>query len=184
MVQQVLQQAGQALIPFTRDEAHAAFAKRAMDRQAAINKEISEVVILEKFGLQVNISDGKLMVFTAILAIILSCLGLFGLVSLNVAAKKKEFSIRKVLGAGTLDMAKGVNQQYIWILLVATIIGAPASYFVMGVFLDSVYKYHIPVEYISIAVGIIAIFAISFLTVSALVVKVIRENPVDALRTE
>ena len=132
-----------------------------------------------------NISGhGKLMVFTATLAIILSCLGLFGLVSLSVAAKKKDFSIRKVLGASALDMAKGVNQQYIWILLIATIIGAPVSYFVMGAFLDSVYKYHIPVQYFSIATGIIAIFVIAFLTVSALVVKVIRDNPVDALRTE
>ncbi len=132
-----------------------------------------------------NISGhGKLMVFTATLAIILSCLGLFGLVSLSVAAKKKDFSIRKVLGAGAMDMAKGVNQHYIWILLVATIIGAPVSYFVMGAFLDSVYKYHIPVQFFSIATGIIAIFVIAFLTVSALVVKVIRDNPVDALRTE
>ena len=132
-----------------------------------------------------NISGhGKLMVFTATLAIILSCLGLFGLVSLSVAAKKKDFSIRKVLGAGAFDMAKGVNQQYIWILLIATIIGSPVSYFVMGAFLDSVYKYHIPVQYLSIISGIIAIFVIAFLTVSALVVKVIRDNPVDALRTE
>jgi putative ABC transport system permease protein len=127
---------------------------------------------------------GKLMVFTATLAIILSCLGLFGLVSLNVAAKKKDFSIRKVLGAGTWEMAKGVNQQYIWILLIASIIGAPASYYVMVALLDSVYKYHIPVEYSSIATGVIAIFVIAFITVSALVVKVIRDNPADALRTE
>jgi putative ABC transport system permease protein len=124
------------------------------------------------------------MTFTAVLAIILSCLGLFGLVSLSVAAKKKDFSIRKVLGAGVLDMAKGVNQQYIWILLVASLIGAPLSYYTMIALLDSVYKYHIPVQYTSIATGVIAIFVIAFLTVSALVVKVIRDNPVDALRTE
>jgi putative ABC transport system permease protein len=132
-----------------------------------------------------NISGhGKLMVFTATLAIILSCLGLFGLVSLNVAAKKKDFSIRKVLGAGVWDITKGVNQQYIWILLIASVIGAPISYFVMVAMLDSIYKYHIPVEYSTVATGVIAIFVIAFLTVSALVVKVIRDNPVDALRTE
>ena len=124
------------------------------------------------------------MTFTAVLAIILSCLGLFGLVSLSIAAKKKDFSIRKVLGAGVLDMAKGVNQQYIWILLIASLIGAPLSYYTMIALLDSVYKYHIPVHYTSIATGVIAIFVIAFLTVSALVVKVVRDNPVDALRTE
>ena len=57
-------------------------------------------------------------------------------------------------------------------------------YFVMELFLDSVYEYHVPVYYLSIATGIIAVFIIAFLTVSALVVKVIRDNPVDALRTE
>jgi len=126
----------------------------------------------------------KLMGFTATLAIILSCLGLFGLVSLSIAAKRKDFSIRKVLGAGTMAMVKGVNQQYIWILLIASILGAPVSYFVMGAFLDSVYEYHIPVQYLSIAVGVVAIFVIAFITVSVLVVKVLRDNPVDALRTE
>ena len=126
----------------------------------------------------------KLMGFTATLAIILSCLGLFGLVSLNVEAKKKDFSIRKVLGAGSLDMAKSVNQQYIWILLIATIIGAPLSYYIMGMFMDNVYEYHIPIYFTSIASGILAIFVIAFITVSALVVKVVRDNPVDALRTE
>ena len=130
------------------------------------------------------VKHSKLMGFTATLAIILSCLGLFGLVSLSVAGKKKDFSIRKVLGAGTIDMAKGVNQQYIWILLIATIIGGPLSYYIMGAFLDSVYEYHVPIYLSSIASGIIAIFVIAFLTVSALVVKVVRDNPVDALRTE
>ena len=81
-------------------------------------------------------------------------------------------------------MAKGVNQQYIWILLIASIIGAPASYYLMKTLLDSVYKYHIPVEYSTIATGVIAIFVIALITVSALVVKVIRDNPADALRTE
>jgi ABC-type antimicrobial peptide transport system permease subunit len=126
----------------------------------------------------------KLIGFSATLAIVLSCLGLFGLVSLNVTAKKKDFSIKKVLGAGNLEMAKGVNQQYIWILIIATIIGAPLSYFVMIQFMDSVYDYHIPVQWTSIAMGVVAIFLIAFLTVLSLIVKVIRDNPVDALRTE
>lgn len=126
----------------------------------------------------------KLIGFSATLAIILSCLGLFGLVSLNVTAKKKDFSIKKVLGAGNLEMAKSVNQQYIWILVIATIIGAPLSYFVMIQFLDSVYDYHIPVQWFSVAMGVVAIFLIAFLTVLSLIIKVIRDNPVDALRTE
>lgn len=126
----------------------------------------------------------KLIGFSATLAIVLSCLGLFGLVSLNVTARKKDFSIKKVLGAGNMAMAKSVNQQYIWILVIATIIGAPISYFVMVQFLDSVYDYHVPVTWSSIALGVVAIFLIAFLTVFSLIIKVIKDNPVDALRTE
>ena len=126
----------------------------------------------------------KLIGFSATLAIVLSCLGLFGLVSLNVTAKKKDFSIKKVLGAGNLEMAKSVNQQYVWILVIASIIGAPVSYFVMIQFMDSVYDYHVPVQWTSIALGILMIFLIAFLTVLSLIIKVIRDNPVEALRTE
>jgi ABC-type lipoprotein release transport system permease subunit len=130
------------------------------------------------------VGHSKLIGFTATLAIILSCMGLFGLVSLNVASRMKEFSIRKVLGAGSLSIARGVNRQYIWLLVIATVIGAPLSYYVMVAFLDSVYEYHTPVQIPSIGLGIIAIFLIAAVTVSSLVVKVIKTNPVNALRSE
>jgi ABC-type antimicrobial peptide transport system permease subunit len=130
------------------------------------------------------VGHSKLIGFTATLAIILSCMGLFGLVSLNVAARMKEFSIRKVLGAGSMNIAKRVNRQYIWLLIIATGIGAPLSYYVMVAFLDSVYEYHVPVQVPSIILGIISIFLVALLTVSSLVVKVVRTNPVNALRSE
>ena len=126
----------------------------------------------------------KLLGFIASLAIVLSSMGLFGLVSLNVEARRKDFSIKKVLGANTMEMAKGVNQQFIWILIIASIIGAPLSYFVVHSFLETIYEYHVPVSITSIVAGITLIFIIAFLTVSSLLVKVIRENPVDSLRSE
>jgi hypothetical protein len=126
----------------------------------------------------------RLIGATAIMAIILSCMGLFGLVSLNVASRMKEFSIRKVLGAGPLAMAKRVNKQYIWLLVIASMIGAPASYFLMVALLDSIYKYHVPVQVPTILLGTVAIFVVAFLTVSSLVAKVIRANPVNSLRNE
>ncbi len=130
------------------------------------------------------IGHSKLLGFSAVLAVILSCMGLFGLVSLNVATRMKEFSIRKVLGAGPLSLAKRVNQQYLWLLIVATVIGAPLSYFLMNALLDSVYKYHVPVYMYSILIGILVIFLVALLTVSSLVVKVVRSSPVNALRNE
>jgi ABC-type antimicrobial peptide transport system permease subunit len=130
------------------------------------------------------VGHSKLIGFTATLAIILSCMGLFGLVSLNVASKMKEFSIRKVLGAGSMSIAKRVNLQYVWLLIIATVFGAPLSYLAMVALLDSVYEYHVPVQMVSILLGIFMIFLVALLTVSSLVVKVVRSNPVNALRSE
>jgi len=130
------------------------------------------------------IGHSKLLGFSATLAVILSCMGLFGLVSLNVATRMKEFSIRKVLGAGAMSMFKRVNQQYVWLLIIATVIGAPMSYFVMNIFLDSVYEYHVPVYIFSILLGIVMVFIVALITVSSLVVKVVRSSPVNALRNE
>lgn len=130
------------------------------------------------------VGHSRLIGATATLAIILSCMGLFGLVSLNVASKMKEFSIRKVLGAGPLAMAHRVNMQYIWLLLIATVIGTPLSYLAMVSMLDSIYEYHVPVEFPSLAMGIIMIFIIALVTVSSLIAKVVRSSPVNALRNE
>lgn len=131
------------------------------------------------------VGHSKLIGFTATLAIILSCMGLFGLVSLNVAARMKEFSIRKVLGAGALAIAGRVNRQYMWLLVIAVILGTPMSYFVMVAFLDSVYESsHVPIAAPSFILGIFMIFLVAALTVSSLVLKVIKTSPVNSLRTE
>lgn len=126
----------------------------------------------------------KLIGFPAIMAILLSSLGLFGLVSLNLAAKKKDFSIRKVLGANVGTMVRLVNKQYIGLLIIATFIGAPVSYYLMKGFLDTVYTYHVPVYWFTVALGIIVIFIVALVTVSSLIIRVLKDNPVEALRTE
>ncbi len=129
---------------------------------------------------------GKIMAFTATLAVILSCMGLFGLVSLNVARKMRDFSIRKVLGAGLSSIVGGVNQQFIWLLGIAVVIGGPLSYFVMQLFFASVYDsgYYMPVEVLSVMYGVFLLVITAVVTVSSQVYKVLVSNPVDSLRNE
>ncbi len=127
---------------------------------------------------------GKIMGFTATLAIILSCMGLFGLVSLNVSARMREFSIRKVLGAEILHIFNGVNRQYIWLILIACFLGLPISYYFVNMLLEEVYAYHMPLTMGPLILATIFIFTVSLLTVSSLIYKVIVANPVDALRSE
>ena len=71
-------------------------------------------------------------------------MGLYGLVTLNVTARIKEFSVRKVLGAGIKDLTTNISKQYIILLSIAIVIGAPASFFLMSFILDFTYSYHLP----------------------------------------
>ena len=129
-------------------------------------------------------SHGRIMGFTATLAIILSCMGLFGLVSLNVATRMKEFSIRKVLGAGVSAIFHGVNRQYIWLISIACILGLPISYFLVSALFEKVYKYHMPLTASPFVMATIFIFGVALITVSSQIYKVIVSNPVDSLRDE
>ena len=124
------------------------------------------------------------MGFTATLAIILSCMGLFGLVSLNVATRMKEFSVRKVLGAGVASIFNGVNRQYIWILGISCVLGLPIAYFLVGNLLDTVYEYHMPMTVVPLVLAAVFLFTVAILTVSSQIYKVVVSNPVDALRQE
>ncbi|MBK7871091.1 MAG: ABC transporter permease [Saprospiraceae bacterium] len=127
---------------------------------------------------------GKLMTFLAILTIVLSCMGLFGLVSLNVAARMKEFSIRKVLGANVPEIIKQVNRQFLIVLVLATIIGIPASYYGIKSFLDVAYIYHMPMKMTFVMTGAILLLFTAILTVFSQIRKVLIANPVHGLRDE
>ncbi|MDX1941844.1 MAG: FtsX-like permease family protein [Saprospiraceae bacterium] len=127
---------------------------------------------------------GKLMTFAAILTIVLSCMGLFGLVSLNVAARMKEFSIRKVLGAGVPEMIRQVNRQFLLVLIIATMLGIPASYFAIGALLEVAYIYHMPLNMTLVVLGAILLLVTAVLTVSSQIRKVLISNPVNGLRDE
>lgn len=126
----------------------------------------------------------RIMTFTATLAIILSCMGLFGLVSLNVATRMKEFSIRKVLGAGITAIFKGVNRQYFWILTIACVLGLPVAYVLVDSLFDEVYEYHMPLTLAPFIMAALFLFSVALLTVSSQIYKVVVSNPVDSLRQE
>jgi len=127
---------------------------------------------------------GKLMGFNAGLAIILSCMGLFGLVSLKVAGKMKDFSIMKVLGAGISHLISGVNRQFAWVLVIATIIGGPVSFLLVKTLFESVYTYYMPLTVIPVILGGFLLLFMAAITVSSQIYKVIVTNPVDSLRDE
>ena len=111
-------------------------------------------------------------------------MGLFGLVSLKVTSKMKEFSIRKVLGAGISHLINGVNRQFLWVLIIATIIGGPLSLFLSKTLFETVYTYYMPITVIPVLYGGVLLFFTAAITVSSQIYKVIVTNPVDSLRDE
>jgi putative ABC transport system permease protein len=120
----------------------------------------------------------------ASLAVLLATLGLYGLVTLNVTGRIKEFSVRKILGAGVGSITGNITRQYIVLFIAALAIGAPLSYFLMTNLFDMIYNYHMPVTFsgVLIAAGIL-VFVLLF-TISTQIRKVLRFNPVDGLKSE
>ncbi|MFQ5629183.1 MAG: ABC transporter permease, partial [bacterium] len=100
----------------------------------------------EVFAFVAQLTEGirKLFAFIAVVALLISCMGLFGLVSLNIEKRRKEFSIRKVLGANIRHIMALVNRQFVVLLVVATIVAVPAGYFILDMLLDEVYTYRVP----------------------------------------
>ncbi len=126
----------------------------------------------------------KLFSFVGVVALFLSCMGLFGLVSLNVAKRMKEFSIRKVLGASVANVAKLINREFLLLLVLVSLLAAPVSYFLVSALIDAVYAYHVPVTATPMIISVIAIFVTALMTVSSQVYRVAVADPVETLRNE
>jgi predicted permease len=126
---------------------------------------------------------GTLFTFFAILAIAISCLGLYGLSAYIAEQRTREIGIRKALGASITNIVYLLNTRFVVPVLAAMIIAAPLAYYAMNKWLEGfAYKVNFSWGLVFIA-GFIA-FAISLLTVSYESFKAARVNPVKSLRSE
>jgi putative ABC transport system permease protein len=125
----------------------------------------------------------KLFIVFAILAIIIGCVGLFGLSAYTASQRIKEIGIRKVLGASVTDITKMLSKDFLKLVVIAIVIASPIAWWVMNKWLqDFAYRVHIT-WWIFAAAGLIALL-IAMLTVSLQAVKAAIANPVKSLRTE
>ncbi|MDN5203753.1 ABC transporter permease [Fulvivirgaceae bacterium BMA10] len=140
----------------------------------------------EVFERQFQQEEGsiKILAFVATLALILSCIGLFGLVSFNITKRMKEISIRKVLGANMMVITKLINNNFIWLMLIAVLIGGPLGYFMMDALLDVIFKFRKPITGLPFIIGGGSLLLTAILTVSSQVYKVAKSNPAETLRDE
>jgi ABC-type antimicrobial peptide transport system permease subunit len=111
-------------------------------------------------------------------------MGLYGLVTLNVSGRIREFSIRKTLGAGIKNISSVVMRQYVVLTLVALIIGAPVSYVFTKAYLSWLFAYPMPISYRSVVFSMFLLVVVILAVISTQVFKVFRLNPVKGLKTE
>jgi len=125
----------------------------------------------------------RLMSYAASTAILIACLGLFGLASFMVERRTKEIGIRKVLGASVSQVVILLSKDFTRLVLIALIIAAPVAYLAMSRWLqDFAYRINIGWWVFALAGGLA--FLIALLTVSSQAIKAALANPVEALRYE
>jgi putative ABC transport system permease protein len=118
-----------------------------------------------------------------ILAIALACLGLFGLVSFSVQQRTKEIGIRKTLGAGTGSIVALVAQEYIRLVILASLIASPIAWYAASRWLEG-FAYRTELSAWTFAVVMLLTFALVMMMIGLQSVKAAMKNPVESLRYE
>jgi ABC-type antimicrobial peptide transport system permease subunit len=117
------------------------------------------------------------------IAIFISCLGLYGLVSFMAVQRTKEVGIRKVLGASAQNIVYLLSKEFTLLIIIAFVISAPVAYYIMHQWLQN-YSYRIELGAPIFLLAIISSIIIAWITVGHRAIKTAMANPVKSLRTE
>ena len=126
---------------------------------------------------------GKLAAVFATLAILISCLGLFGLASFIAAQRTKEIGIRKVVGASVFNLWKMLSKDFVILVIIASIIAVPIGWYLLSNWLQS-YSYRTEITWWVFVIAVAGAVLITLLTVSYQAVKAAMMNPVNSLKSE
>ncbi len=122
------------------------------------------------------------LIFTS-LAILVACMGLFGLASFTILQKTKEIGIRKVLGASVGSILQGLYKEFAWLILIAFLLAVPVAWLSISKWLQG-YAFRIHIQPVLFLLPLLVILLVAILTVSYQTVRAALANPVKALRTE
>ena len=125
----------------------------------------------------------QLIWIASAVAILISCLGLLGLVSLSVQKRTKEIGIRKVLGATVSGIVTMLSRDFVKLVLIAIVIASPLAWWAMNKWLED-FAYRIDIQWWMFAMAGLAAILIALLTVSWQAIRAAVANPVDSLRDE
>jgi ABC-type antimicrobial peptide transport system permease subunit len=166
-------------------------ARQALDKIGTVFKKYAPAIPFDyKFAdqeyakkLSTEVRIGKLSFFFSILAIFISCLGLFGLASFIAEQRTKEIGVRKILGASVFNIWRLLSRDFLGLVILSCFISIPVAYYYLNEWLQK-YQYHTQISWWIFAVAIGGAIIITILTVSFQAIKAAVANPVKSLRTE
>jgi putative ABC transport system permease protein len=120
----------------------------------------------------------------ASIAVLLASLGLYGLVTLNVSGRVREFSIRKTLGASLQNITSIIMKQYVWLTIISLAIGAPISFFFTKAYLNMLFAYPMPISNSGIIMSLMILVVVLLAVISTQIRRVMKANPVEGLKVE
>ncbi len=126
---------------------------------------------------------GKIMNIAMVVAILISCIGLFGLITYMAAQRTKEIGIRKVLGASVAGITVMLAKEFVFLIIIAMVIASPVAYYLIHQWLRG-FAYRVNISWWLFALAGIAAILIALLTISYHALKAALANPVKSLRAE
>ena len=151
------------------------------------NRPFSYFFVDDMFDRQYRSEDrfGKLFLYFAVLAILISCLGLLGLASYSTLQRTKEIGVRKVLGASVAGIVRLLSRDFLLLVGIAFLVATPLSFWLMKRWLDGfASRINIFSAWWIFAAGGIIALGIALFTISFQAVRAAMVNPVDSLRSE
>ncbi|GAB2591568.1 ABC transporter permease [Spirosoma areae] len=139
----------------------------------------------EQLGEQYRAEErfSSIILVFSILSLVIACLGLYGLLAYSTSQKTKEIGIRKVLGATVNGLAVMLSQDFLKLIVLASVIATPIAWYIMRRWLQS-FAYRIAMEWWMFAGSALLVLGIALLTVSYQTIKAALMNPVKSLRSE
>ena len=122
------------------------------------------------------------MLFSS-LAMVLACLGLFGLSAFTIEQRTKEIGIRKVLGASIQNLLIMVTKDFVILVIIAFVVATPVALWTMDKWLQS-YAYRVEIHWYTFAIAGISALLVAVITVGSRAGKAALANPVKSLRAE
>jgi ABC-type antimicrobial peptide transport system permease subunit len=135
-------------------------------------------------GKAINNSIMKVNIFLAVVATLLSLIGMYNLVSLNIIKRTKEMGIRKIQGAPVPLIMYMVSRKFLVVLVIASLIGCAGGYYMSNMLMGSIWNYFVQIKVGVLILAASIMFVATMLTIIYKILKAALRNPVDSLRYE